>query len=87
MSRGIADPRNAELLARLRARERLPGARARRRHRAARQRAPGEVPAVRHYVEQVRDTGALLGRLADGSLPPQSMAELEAAFRDFHCAP
>jgi anti-sigma factor RsiW len=36
------------------------------------------------YVEQVRDTVSALGRLPADSLPAQSVAELEAAFRDFH---
>jgi anti-sigma factor RsiW len=36
------------------------------------------------YVEQVRGTVAALGQLPADSLSPESMAELEAAFRDFH---
>jgi predicted anti-sigma-YlaC factor YlaD len=38
------------------------------------------------YVEQVRATVGMLGRLPDEALAPHAVAELEAAFRDFHRA-
>jgi anti-sigma factor RsiW len=39
------------------------------------------------YVEQVRATVGLLGRVPDEGLPTHAVTELEAAFRDFHRTP
>jgi predicted anti-sigma-YlaC factor YlaD len=38
------------------------------------------------YVEQVRATVAMLGRLPEDALPTDAVAQLEAAFRQFHRA-
>jgi anti-sigma factor RsiW len=38
------------------------------------------------YVEQVRETVRLTGRLPQNGLDPQAVSELEAAFRSFHPA-
>jgi anti-sigma factor RsiW len=39
------------------------------------------------YVEQVRETVRLTGRLPQNGLDPRVVSELEAAFRSFHPAP
>jgi anti-sigma factor RsiW len=38
------------------------------------------------YVEQVRQTVKLTGELPADALDPRALADLEAAFRDFHRA-
>ena len=38
------------------------------------------------YVEQVRDTVSVLGRLPSDALPESAVTELEAAFREFRRA-
>jgi predicted anti-sigma-YlaC factor YlaD len=38
------------------------------------------------YVEQVRATVSMLGRLPEDALAPEAVSELEAAFREFHRA-
>jgi anti-sigma factor RsiW len=40
-------------------------------------------PPCVNYVEQVRHTGAALGRLPSDGLPDTAVSELEAAFREF----
>ena len=36
------------------------------------------------YLEQLRTTVRVVGQLPEATLPPEALAELEAAFRGFH---